>query len=68
MSNKENKRNYAIKIDNEKAWRYAVGMAQVDGTKPSPELLELIEQEKRGEITTEEIERILCEKYRAKEN
>ena len=38
-------------MDNCKAWDYAIGIVQVDGTKPSDEFLELVEKEKRGEIT-----------------
>jgi len=33
-----------------KAWDYALGIIKVDGLEPSPEFLELVEKEKRGEI------------------
>jgi hypothetical protein len=53
-------------MDKEKAWDYALGMIKVDGLEPSPEFLELVEKEKRGEISTEEIIKILNAKYRIK--
>jgi len=50
-------------MDNEKAWNFAIGIVQIDGIKPSDDLMGLIEREKRGEITNEDIRRILREKY-----
>jgi len=50
-------------ISNEDSWDYAIGIVQVDGIKPSDELLKLAEKEKRGEITNEDIRRILKHKY-----
>lgn len=47
----------------EQAWDYAIGMMQVDGGKPTKEFLELVEKEKRGEITTEEMRMIILKKY-----
>jgi hypothetical protein len=37
------------------------------GLEPSPEFLELVEKEKRGEITTNDIIKTLNEKYKMKE-
>lgn len=54
-------------MDNEKAWDYAIGIVQVDGIKPSDDFLELVEKEKRGEITGEDIRRVLNKKYTVKE-
>ncbi len=54
-------------LTNEQAWNFAIGIVQADGVKPSDEFLELVEQEKRGEITSEDIRRILKEKYQQKE-
>lgn len=54
-------------MDNNKAWDYAIGIVQVDGIKPSDDFLELVEKEKRGEITDEDIRNVLCQKYRVKE-
>lgn len=54
-------------VSSETAWNYALGMIKVDGLEPSKELLELIEKEKRGEVTTEEMRRVLRKKYNMKE-
>ena len=51
----------------DKAWDYALGIIKVDGLEPSPEFLELVEKEKRGEITTNDIIKTLNEKYKIKE-
>ena len=51
----------------EKAWDYALGIIKVDGLEPSPEYLELVEKEKRGEITTNDIIKTLNERYKMKE-
>ncbi|WIV12697.1 antitoxin VbhA family protein [Proteiniborus sp. MB09-C3] len=51
-------------MDNDKAWEYALGMIKIDGLEPSKEYLELIEKEKRGEITTDDIRKVLDKKYR----
>ena len=54
-------------MDNNKAWDYAIGIVQVDGIKPSDDFLELVEKEKRGEITDEDIRNVLYQKYRVKD-
>ena len=51
----------------DKAWDYALGIIKVDGLEPSPEFLELVEKEKRGEITTNDIIKTLNERYKMKE-
>ena len=51
-------------VTKEQAWGYAIGMLQVDGLKPSKDMLEMIEKEKKGEITTEEIRASLIKKYK----
>ena len=51
----------------DKAWDYALGIIKVDGVEPSPEFLELVEKEKRGEITTNDIIKTLNERYKMKE-
>lgn len=53
-------------MDNNKAWEYALGMIKVDGLTPSKEYLELIEKEKKGEITTDDIRKVLDKKYGVK--
>lgn len=55
----------AAKTENEKAWSFALGLAQIDGVQPSDYFLELVEREKRGEINTEDIRRLLREQYNA---
>lgn len=53
----------AAKTKNEKAWDFALGLAKIDGIEPSDYFLELVEREKRGEINTEDIRRLLREQY-----
>ena len=48
------------------AWDYAVGMIKVDDLEPTPEMKRLIEMEKRGEVTKEEIYDNLCRHYHMK--
>lgn len=56
-----------MRTQKEKAWDYALGIIKVDGLEPSPEFLELVEKEKRGEITTNDIIKTLNERYKMKE-
>lgn len=49
------------------AWDYAVGMIKVDGLEPTPEMKKLIEREKRGEITMEQIREALDRRYKMKQ-
>lgn len=46
---------------------YALGMIKVDGLEPSPEFKKLIEKEKRGEMTTADMHKVLDKKYKMKE-
>ena len=55
-------------MTNEKAWDFAIGIVQIDGIKLSDYFLELVEKEKRGEITGDDIRRLLFEKYKVKED
>ncbi len=48
------------------AWEYALGINKVDGLEPSEEFLELVEKEKRGEITDQDILKHLDQKYKMK--
>lgn len=50
-------------MTNEQAWNFAIGIVQLDGIKPSDEFLELVERQKRGEITNEDIRAELFRKY-----
>lgn len=54
-------------MTNEKAWNFAIGIVQMDGTKPSDDFFKLVEKEKRGEITGDDIMRVLYNKYKVKE-
>lgn len=45
---------------------YDIETIKVDGIEPTPEMKELMEKEKRGEITREEIRRIFDRGYRMK--
>lgn len=56
------------KEENEKAWNYVIGIVQVEGIKLSKEFLELVEKEKRGELTGDNIRRILYSKYKVIED
>ena len=55
-------------MTNSQAWDYAVGMIKVDGLEPTEEFKEYIEKEKRGEITMDDIKRLLDKKYKAKDD
>lgn len=44
-------------------WDFALGLIKVDEISPSDEMLDLIEREKRGEITTKDIRKAIIEKY-----
>ena len=48
------------------AWNYAVGMIKIDNLEPTPEMKKLIEMEKRGEISKDEIYEKLNKHYRMK--
>ena len=54
-------------VDYDKKWDYAIGMIKVDGLEPTPEFKRLIEKEKSGKITMEDIKETLDKKYKMKE-
>lgn len=54
-------------VSADKKWDYARGMIKVDGLEPSPEFKKLIEKEKRGEMTMEDMRKVLDKKYKMKE-
>ncbi len=54
-------------VSTDKKWDYSLGMIKVDGLEPSPEFKELIEKESRGEMTTEDMRKVLDKKYKMKE-
>ena len=47
-------------VREDEAWDYAVGL------EPTPEMKELIEKEKRGEITMEQVREALDQRYKMK--
>ncbi|MDE6973422.1 MAG: antitoxin VbhA family protein [Lachnospiraceae bacterium] len=53
-------------VREDEAWDYAVGMIKVDGLEPTPEMKELIEREKCGEITMEQVREALDQRYKMK--
>ena len=57
------KLNTAPSMSKEKAWNYAIGIVQVEGIKPSDDFLELVEKEKNGLITSDDIKRVLMKKH-----
>ncbi len=54
-------------VSTDKKWDYALGMIKVDGLEPSPEFKKLIEKESRGEMTMEDMRKVLDKKYKMKE-
>ena len=54
-------------VSTDKKWDYALGMIKVDGLEPSSEFKKLIEKESRGEMTTEDMRKVLDKKYKMKE-
>lgn len=55
-----------MSVSLETAWDFALGLLKVDGLEPSEEFLDLVEKEKRGEITEKDIEEWLNKKYKTK--
>lgn len=53
-------------MTNKQAWDYAMGIVQLDGIKPSDDFMALVEREKRGELTGEDIRQALYKKYMGK--
>lgn len=53
-------------LDEKDKWDFALGMLKVDDLEPSAEMMELIEKEKRGEITMDQIKEALDKKYKSK--
>ena len=55
-------------MTNAQKWDYSLGLIKIDGLEPSEEFLELIEKEKKGEITMPELRKALDSKYKMKGN
>ena len=54
-------------MNKQTAWNYALGLIQIDGLKPTPEFLALVDKEIQGEISLNDIEKTLNKRYRLKE-
>ena len=46
-------------VSADKKWDYAIGMIKVDGQEPTEDMKKLIEKEKKGEISMEEVRKAL---------
>lgn len=53
-----------VKAD--KKWDYGIGMIKIDGLEPTSEMKELMDKEKKGEISMEEVKKALDRKYKVK--
>lgn len=51
-------------VSADKKWDYALGMIKVDGLEPSSEFKDLIAKEQRGEMTTDDMRKVLDKKYK----
>ena len=49
-----------------KEWDYSLGLIKIDGLTPSDEFLQLVDKEKRGEISTADMKKALDTKYKMK--
>ena len=50
-------------MTNTEAWDYAIGIIKVDGLEPTEDFKRMIELEKKGEITREDLKKYLDYKY-----
>lgn len=66
MAKIDGKENGIMLVSVDKKWDYALGMIKVDGLEPSPEFKDLIAKEKRGEMTTDDMRKVLDKKYKMK--
>lgn len=55
-------------LEKGKQWDFAISLATIEGGQPSDFLLKLIEKEKRGEITVDDVENELIAKIRREQN
>lgn len=53
-------------VEVEKKWDYSLGMIKIDGLEPTTEMKKLIEREKKGEITMDEVKKALDRRYKMK--
>lgn len=66
MAKIDGKENGIMLVSVDKKWDYALGMIKVDGLEPSPEFKDLIAKEKCGEMTTDDMRKVLDKKYKMK--
>lgn len=52
---------------NDDAWKVAIGFMSMDDIEPSPEFLALVEKEKRGEITKDDMFEELIKRHTKKQ-
>ncbi|MDR0220531.1 MAG: antitoxin VbhA family protein [Lachnospiraceae bacterium] len=50
--------------EKEDRWDYAIGLATIEGGEPSDFFLELVEREKRGELSTEDIRKEVIRRFK----
>ena len=53
-------------VNENKKWDYGIGMVKLDGLESSDQMKRLIEQEKKGEKTMDEVLKDLDRKYKVK--
>jgi hypothetical protein len=51
------------KLTSDEVWSFAIGIVQTEGRKPSDFMMGLMKKEKKGEITSKDIKRMLIEHY-----
>lgn len=56
------------KMDKSQAWDYALGMIRFDGLEPTKDFLAMVEKEKLGIITKDDIKKALDAKYHMKKD
>lgn len=54
-------------VSADKKWDYALGMIKIDGLEPTAEMKKLIEKEKHGEMSMEDVKIALDRKYKMKQ-
>ncbi|MCD8105372.1 MAG: antitoxin VbhA family protein [Lachnospiraceae bacterium] len=54
-------------VSADKKWDYALGMIKIDGLEPTAEMKTLIEKEKHGEMSMDDVKKALDRKYKMKQ-
>jgi hypothetical protein len=55
-------------MNKKQAWDYALGLIKVDELKPIDDFMKMVDKEIRGELTVEDIEKSLNQKYKMKDS